>query len=504
MKQMRSGAVLIGGGKRGWGDLVTRARGPAEENMRLGAVDAVEVVPVLARAETTRSWVGLEGLTADEMPIIDHVAGTPRRRRILRPRLCDRACGRAAPQRVAARRPAVARRVGVPARPLPGGGLTAMRLASTDVVVIGGGVIGLAAAYYLAQAGKRVTLVERRGIGQEASGANVGLVTLFSGHSFDEPDPGPVYELTRASIDAYATLGEELDVDIEYERCGGVVYAETEDKLAVIRRAYDGYRAHGVPVEWLDARGIRECEPVFFSERVLGGVYCPLNGQINPLMLCRALARGARRLGARIMLGTTAQDVFHGNGRVRAVRTSEGDIPCELAVNAAGAWAADIGEMVGQRLPVSPARGQIVLTEPMPRFIHRVISGAEPSARQTRRGNIIIGGTVEDVGFDKRVTPDAIEHFTRGVVSHYPGLAGLGVIRAWAGLRPATPDHKPIIELCGEPAGLCLAVGHSRRGICYAAGTGRLVAELVTGARPYLDLGAFSLSRFAGAQPALR
>jgi len=379
-----------------------------------------------------------------------------------------------------------------------------MRLASTDVVVIGGGIIGLASAYYLAQAGKSVTLVERRGIGQEASGANVGLVTLFSGHSFDEPDPGPVYELTRASIDAYASLGQELGVDIEYEPCGGVVYAQTEGQLAVIRRAYEGYRAHGVPVEWLDARGIRECEPAFFSERVLGGVFCPLNGQINPLMLCRAFARGARRLGARIMLGTTVQNVYYGNGRVRAVRTSEGDIPCEFAVNAAGAWAAEIGEMAGQRLPVKPARGQIVLTEPLPRFIHRVISGAEPSARQTRRGNMIIGGSVEDVGFDKRVTPSIIDHFVRGVVSHYPALAGLSVIRAWAGLRPATPDSKPIIELCDEPAHLCLAVGHSRRGICYAAGTGRLVADLITGGRPFLDLGAFSLSRFAGAEPAPR
>ena len=379
-----------------------------------------------------------------------------------------------------------------------------MRLAPADVVVIGGGVIGLASAYYLARAGRGVTLVERRGLGQEASGANVGLVTLFSGHSFDEPDPGPVYELTRASIDAYASLGEELDVDVEYERSGGVVYAETDDRLAVIRRAYEGYRAHGVPVEWLDARGIRECEPAFFSERVLGGVFCPLNGQINPLMLCRAFARGARRLGARIMLGATVQDVFHGNGRVRAVRTSEGDIPCEFAVNAAGAWAAEIGEMVGQRLPVKPARGQIVLTEALPRFIRRVISGAEPSARQTRRGNVILGSTVEDVGFDKRVVAATIDEFARGVVAHYPELAGLSVIRAWAGLRPATPDHRPIIELCEEPARLCLAVGHSRRGICYAAGTGRLVAELITGERPFLDLGAFSSSRFAAAEPVPR
>ena len=379
-----------------------------------------------------------------------------------------------------------------------------MRLAPADVVVIGGGVIGLASAYYLARAGRGVTLVERRGLGQEASGANVGLVTLFSAHSFEEPEPGPVYELTRASIDAYASLGEELDVDIEYERSGGVVYAETEDKLAVIRRAYEGYRAHGVPVEWLDAHGIRACEPAFFSERVLGGVFCPLNGQINPLMLCRAFARGARRLGARIMLGATVQNVFHGNGQVRAVRTSEGDIPCEFAVNAAGAWAAEIGEMVGQRLPVKPARGQIVLTEALPRFIHRVISGAEPSARQTRRGNVILGSTVEDVGFDKRVMAATIDEFARGVVAHYPGLAGLSVIRTWAGLRPATPDHRPIIELCEEPARLCLAVGHSRRGICYAAGTGRLVAELIAGEQPFLDLAAFSSSRFAAAEPVPR
>ena len=105
-----------------------------------------------------------------------------------------------------------------------------MRLPSTDVVVIGGGVIGTAAAYYLARAGMRVVLVERRGIGQEASGANVGLVTLFSGHSLDEPDPGPVYELTRLSAEAYAALPDETGADVEYERTGGVVFAERMKK----------------------------------------------------------------------------------------------------------------------------------------------------------------------------------------------------------------------------------------------------------------------------------
>lgn len=372
-----------------------------------------------------------------------------------------------------------------------------MTLAPSDVVVIGGGAIGTAVAYSLARAGRSVTLVERRGVGQEASGANVGLVTLFSGHSFDEPDPGPIYELTRASADAYLALGDEVGIDIEYERCGGVVLAESEDTLRLIRRAADGYRRHGVPVKMLDAAGVRDCEPAFHHDGIVGGAFCPLNGQLNPLLLCRALAQGARRHGVRMLLGTTVHAIACERGRVRAVRTSAGDLACELVVNAAGAWAAEIGALAGVKVPVKPARGQIMLTEPAPRFIHRVISGAEPSARQTRRGNVIVGGTVEDVGFDKRVAAPTVAAFARGALERFPHLRGLGVIRTWAGLRPASPDHKPIIQLLDEPAGFCLATGHSRRGICYAAGTGRLVAELLTGRAPFLALETFGLGRFA-------
>lgn len=376
-----------------------------------------------------------------------------------------------------------------------------MRLSSADVVVIGGGVIGAAAAFSLSKAGVRVTLVERRGLGQEASGANVGLITLFSSHSLEEPDPGPVYALTRESVDAYATLGDEVGIDIEYERSGGVVIAETADRLAALRRAHDGYRRHAVPVEWLDAAGVRQCEPAFVNDRVLGGVFCPLNGHLNSLQVTRALAQGARAHGATLLLGAEVRGIPVAGGRVQAVETSAGEIPCAHVVNAAGAWAAEIGAMVGLKLPVLPARGQMVLTEPVSRFIHRVVAGAEPSARQTRRGNVMIGSTVEDVGFDKGVTAATIADFARGAAAHFPRVCGLNVIRTWAGLRPATPDHKPIIQLVEEPRGLCLAVGHSRRGMCYGPATGRLVAELITGRAPFLDLGAFRLERFSRTAP---
>src|SRR5206468_12197129 len=120
-------------------------------------------------------------------------------------------------------------------------------------------------------------------------------------------------------------------------------------------------------------------------------------------------------------------------GRVRGVRTSTGDIACEFVVNAAGAWAAEIGAMAGVKVPVIPARGQILLTERVPRFIRRVVSGAEPSARQTRRGNVIIGSTVEHAGFDKAVTRDTIAEFARDVLPFYPRLRHLSVIRCCAG-----------------------------------------------------------------------
>jgi glycine/D-amino acid oxidase-like deaminating enzyme len=375
-----------------------------------------------------------------------------------------------------------------------------MKLPATDVVVIGAGAIGTGAAYELARAGLRVTVVDRRGIGQEASGANVGLVTVFSAHSLDEPDPGPSYALTMQSADAYLTLGEETGIDIEYERCGGIMFAQTEDRLALIRTAFEGYRRHGVPVEWHDAAGLQACEPAFRADGILGGVFCPLNGQLNPLMLCRALAEGARRHKTAFLLGTNVESIEVGGGRISSVRTGAGDIPCEYVVNAAGAWAADVGRMVGLPIPVSPGRGQILITEPVPRFIHRIVMGVSPSARQTRRGNVIIGSVLEYAGYDKNVTLDTVSTFTRGVVDRYPGVRGLHVIRSWAGLRPMTPDHRPIIEMMDEPRGFCLATGHSHRGICWGAGTAQAVADLVTGRLPRSPLEAFRLKRFETAK----
>lgn len=374
-----------------------------------------------------------------------------------------------------------------------------MTLRATDVVVIGGGVIGAASAYYLSRAGKRVTLVERRGLGAEASGANVGLVTMLSAYSLEEREPGVLFHLTHGSIEAFATLSDELGVDVEYRREGGVIVAETPEALDALRQVGAAYARAGVPSEMLGPTDVLKCEPAFYSAKILGGIFCPLNGMVNPMILTQAFAQAAGRLGARLLVGVEARVMTVRGGRVAGVVTSAGEIPCEQVVNAAGAWAADIGRTVGLEIPVTPARGQVMVTERVPIFLRKVVSGMEPMARQTVRGNVVIGSTLEPVGYNKGVTVQTVGAFAREILPHFPALRNLHVIRVWAGLRPMTPDSAPIIELLPSPEGLCLAVGHSRRGICYGPGTGRLVAELLTGKPPFMDITPLGLSRFASA-----
>jgi glycine/D-amino acid oxidase-like deaminating enzyme len=148
-----------------------------------------------------------------------------------------------------------------------------MKLPHADVVIIGGGAVGAACAWALTKAGKRVTLVERKGLAHEASGANVGLVTLFSAYSFDEPDPGAMYGLTRESIDTYTSLGDSVGMDIEYDQVGGVAVAMSPGKLDVLRRPFEGYQRHGVPLQWLGPAEVRDCEPAFKADGVVGGVF---------------------------------------------------------------------------------------------------------------------------------------------------------------------------------------------------------------------------------------
>jgi glycine/D-amino acid oxidase-like deaminating enzyme len=201
---------------------------------------------------------------------------------------------------------------------------------------------------------------------------------------------------------------------------------------------------------------------------VLGGIHSHLDGHVNPFAVTLGYARAAQRLGVRIIEGSEVTAIDVQFGRVQAVRHQEGRILTRTVVNAAGSWSPDVGEMVGIRVPVLPCRGQVLITPRIRRYRGHIIMGVEPGARQEVAGGVIVGSTKQFVGFNDGVDYRTLTEFARGAVLHFPFLRGLSALRAWAGLRPASPDDIPILGPVGEPEGYFLATGHFRTGVATA------------------------------------
>jgi glycine/D-amino acid oxidase-like deaminating enzyme len=369
-------------------------------------------------------------------------------------------------------------------------------LPTADVVVIGGGIIGSAAAYYLAKAGFGVTLLERKGIASGASGACADALLLQT------KAPGPKLAMARASIRLYRQLGEELGCDLELRNEGGMVTAADEAELHYVRGLAERFRREGIPIELLSGKAAQELQPALCSD-LLASTYCPLDCHLNPLRVCVGYVDAAKRLGARVYVGTAVTAIDVQGGRVVGVLTPRGRIDTGIVVNAAGAWASHIARMVGRELAVIPRRGQILVTEavrPMvrgriigARYLMSKLGGAPPSETnrssyssgmmfgQQASGNFIVGSTREYVGEDTSTTHDAITDLASQLVRLVPALANVQVVRVFSGLRPAPPDGAPIIKRVSEPEGFVVAAGHEGDGICLAPITGRLVAGIVSG-----------------------
>jgi len=360
---------------------------------------------------------------------------------------------------------------------------------TADVVVVGGGVIGTSVAYYPAKSGKRVCLIERDGLASAASGSNVGLVAAVN------KVPGIRLRLLWEAALAYEKLGEELGTDIEYVRSGGIFLLLNQEGLDKGKTHFEGQRRMGFPSEWLSAEEVHKREPTFVAP-VLGGIYSALDGYVNPLQVTLGYTQAAQRVGARIIEGSAVTSIEVRSGRIEAVIHHEGKVLTDTVVNAAGCWSPDVGQMVGIRVPVVPCRGQVLITPRIPRYGGLVMMGSEPGVRQVVSGGVIIGSTAQFVGFNEAVDYETMTEFARGAVAAFPFLRGLSVLRAWAGLRPASPDDLPILGPVGEPEGYFLATGHFRTGAAIAPVTGRVMAEMLLGQTPSLPIQEFSYARF--------
>ena len=354
-------------------------------------------------------------------------------------------------------------------------------IATADVVIVGGGIIGCAIAFELAKAGVHPLVLERGEVGAEASSGAAGLLTTQA-HS-DEADA--IFELKLASRGLYPALARELaertDVDIEFRELGHLVPAFSANEAATIQARIAWQVVRKLPAEWLDAKAVRAFEPGL-SLDAQGAGWFALDHHVNNTAVAQAFATATRRLGGRIRTECEVVDLCQEGDRITGVRTATEILSAATVILAAGSWSGAFAESAGIPIPVSPAKGQIVVARlPRPAIATTVHGGSYGIPRAS--GEHILGSTVEYVGFDKATTPEGIASVLAEMTRVVPALREAEMVASWGCLRPATPDGLPMLGPVRP--GLILATGHFRNGILLAPITGKLIAELVlTGESP--------------------
>ncbi|MFI6532354.1 NAD(P)/FAD-dependent oxidoreductase [Nonomuraea sp. NPDC050547] len=374
----------------------------------------------------------------------------------------------------------------------------------SDVIVIGAGVVGAACAYYAARAGLDVTVVDRGPVASGTTGSGEGNVLV------SDKEPGPELDLALLSNRLWRELAEHGG--FEFEAKGGLVVAETAD---VLRQLTELAAKQGVEHTAVPGEALGGYEPNL-APGLAGGVHYPQDAQVQPMLAAaRLIGLGADSYGhgtLHLRTGVTVTGFLRSGERVSGVRTSHGDILGGAVVNAAGTWGGEVAALAGLHLPVLPRRGFILVTEPLrePLIRHKVYTaayvtnvasdaeGLETSAvvEGTPAGPVLIGASRERVGFDRTTSVPVLSRLAAQAVALFPALREVRAIRSYCGFRPYCPDHLPVIGEDPRAPGLYHACGHEGAGIGLAPATGHLLAQLLAGQRPGLDLRPFRPDRF--------
>ena len=377
---------------------------------------------------------------------------------------------------------------------------------TADVLIIGAGVIGASIAFHLTRHGIKPLLLEKSDPAAGSSGACDGLVFLQS------KKPGLHLKLALESRKRFDALSDILGKSIEFKNPGGMCLIESEAELHAMRLFVEEQRQTGLAVELIDGSEARRREPCL-SQKVIAATFSSLDSQVNPYALTFAFLRAAKSSGARILTGEAVKGITVVSGKTEGVFTENGRISAPVVVNAAGAMAAQVGRIAGLEVPITPRRGQILVTAALPPLLgHCLISAQYVAAKfkpelaatggmgfsleQAESGNILIGSTREFAGFDSRTTFDGIRMIASRIASVIPSLVRVPVIRAFGGLRPYTPDGLPILGKVAGLEGFIMAAGHEGDGIALSAITGELIADLIATGRTQFPLDPFCLERF--------
>jgi glycine oxidase len=351
----------------------------------------------------------------------------------------------------------------------------------SDVIVIGGGIVGLSVAYELAGDSLAVTLLERGEIGREASWAGAGILPPASWYVDHPALDAFALEADAAHAELSQRLLDETGIDDEYTRCGAV-YHQTPENAAYLSETFARWRSLGVEVV------------------AQGSTYgVAAEAQVRNPRRLRALAAACAKRGVRLLTDAPVSGFdIAADGSIAAVRTPTETYRCGGVCLCAGAWTPELAELGYSHVPGRPVMGQMLLLrpeKPLDRIVHRYPHYAAPR----RDGLVLVGATVEEAGFDKQITESARTELLRAAAQIDPSLANATVMRHWAGLRPASADALPQIGLLPGYSNAWVASGHYRSGLQLAPPTARLVSAMIRGVPCDLPAAPFDPSRFASA-----
>ena len=385
---------------------------------------------------------------------------------------------------------------------------------SADVVVIGGGVVGTAVAYFLARKNIDVILVEKGAITAGTSGRGEGDVLVC------DKTPGFDSRLTRLSQDLFPEIANQLDYDIGWTQKGSLLAIENEAEMEAAKTLCSQLAAEGLPVRILDKYEVHEDEP-YLAPDIVGGMETDCDGSLNPMALAYGLVNGLKKLGAKVLTHRAVTGIgLDANGCVERVVTEGEEILSKRVVNAAGVWAAEIGKLVGLDIPIKPRQGHLLVAErtfPVARrkvmefgymmakfdsqdYVRQVTPemkkyGVALVFEPTEAQNFLIGSSRRFTGMDTSCHIDVLHAMAQRAIRFFPVIKDIKVIRSYAGLRPFTPDHLPIISETEVP-GFYVAAGHEGDGIGLSLITGKLIAQMICDEAPEISIETLKLSRF--------
>jgi glycine oxidase len=370
---------------------------------------------------------------------------------------------------------------------------------TSDVVVVGAGIIGCGVAYELARRGARVQVVDRREVGQGATQASAGVLAPYlAAHQHT-----PLVELGSRSLALYdefvARVVEDSGSAVQYARTGTLEVATDESSLSKLEAMGRRCESLGVEAEILDASEVHKVETQL-GDGVIGGFLVQSHGFVGASDLASALRRAAGAHGVSFVTSTTVSKIVR-KGQGLIVETSRDSLGCDNVVLSAGSWSGQVELDGAEVMPVHPVRGQLLYLGWPTTQLARVVWGAECYLVPWGDGSVLAGATIEDVGFDERATVAGVQKLLRAAREIAPAAGESWFKSVRVGLRPGTPDELPIVGPSTRMSGLVYATGHYRNGILLTPLTAGLVADLIltsdTPADPALD--AFKPDRFGNA-----